>query len=89
MALGSTPAGVLRLLMGEGARLGAIGLGVGLVGALGVTRAMAGLLFGFSPNDPVTFVLVPMILGAVVLLATYLPARIAAKRDPISALRSE
>ena len=89
MALGSTPAGVLRLLMGEGARLGAIGLGIGLLGAIAVARALVGLLYGLSPSDPVTFVLVPMTLGAVVLLATYLPARVAAKRDPVAALRSE
>jgi predicted permease len=89
LALGSTPAGVLRLLMSEGARLGAIGLGLGLIGALGVARAMAGLLYGLSPSDPVTFVLVPLILGAVVLVATYLPARRAAQRDPVAALRSE
>jgi putative ABC transport system permease protein len=85
MALGSTPAGVLRLLMGEGARLGAIGL----LGALAVAQALAGLLYGLSPSDQVTFVLVPVTLGAVVLLATYLPARVAARRDPVSALRSE
>ena len=89
MALGSTPAGVLRLLMSEGARLGAIGLGIGLLGALAVAQALAGLLYGLSPSDPVTFVLVPMTLGAVVLLATYLPARVAARRDPVAALRTD
>jgi predicted permease len=89
LALGSTPAGVLRLVMGQGARLGAIGLGIGLIGALGVARAMAGLLYGLSPSDPVTFVLVPLTLGAVVLVATYLPARRAVKLDPVAALRSE
>jgi putative ABC transport system permease protein len=89
LALGATPADVLRLVMGEGARLGAIGLGIGLVGALGLAQAMAGLLYGVSPGDPVTFVLVPLTLGAVVLLATYLPARRAAMHDPVVALRSE
>ena len=75
--------------MGEGARLGAIGLGIGLVGALGLTQVMAGLLYGLSPRDPVTFVIVPLTLGAVVLLATLLPARRAAHRDPVAALRSD
>jgi predicted permease len=89
VALGATPGDVLRLVMGEGARLGAIGLGIGLLGALGVARAMAGLLYGLSPSDPVTFVLVPLTLGAVVLLATYLPARRAVRLDPVATLRSE
>ena len=103
LALGCTPAsilclsgivdggdvGILRLVMGQGARLGAIGLGIGLIAALGVARAMAGLLFGLSPSDPVTFALVPLTLGAVVLLATYLPARKAVRQDPVTALRSE
>jgi putative ABC transport system permease protein len=75
--------------MGEGARLSAIGLGIGLVGAVGVAHAMAGLLYGLSPNDPVTFLLVPVMLCAVVLFATYLPARRAVRLDPILALRSE
>jgi putative ABC transport system permease protein len=89
LALGCTPAGILRLVMGQGARLGAIGLGIGLIAALGGARAMAGLLFGLSPSDPVTFALVPLTLGAVVLLATYLPARKAVRHDPVTALRSE
>jgi predicted permease len=89
LALGSTPSGILRLMMGEGARLGAIGLGIGLVGAFGVARAMGGLLYGLSSGDPVTFVVVPVTLGIVVLLATYLPARRAVRLDPVAALRSE
>jgi hypothetical protein len=89
LALGCTPAGILRFVMGQGARLGAIGLGIGLVAAFGVARAMAGLLYGLSPSDPVTFALVPLTLGAVVLLATYLPARKAVRHDPVTALRSE
>jgi ABC-type antimicrobial peptide transport system permease subunit len=89
IALGSTPSGILRLMMGDGARLGAIGLGIGLVGAFGVARAMGGLLFGLSPGDPVTFVAVPLTLGVVVLLATLLPARRAVRLDPVAALRSE
>jgi ABC-type lipoprotein release transport system permease subunit len=88
-ALGCTPAGVLRLMMEEGARLGAIGLGLGLIGAFAVTRAMGGLLYGLSPGDPVTFVLVPLTLGVVVVLATWVPARRAVRLDPVAALRNE
>ena len=89
MAIGSTPGGIVAHLMRGGARLGAIGLAIGLVGAFGVSRSMAGLLFGLSPNDPVTFTLVPLALGVVVLVATYLPARRAARLDPVAALRSD
>jgi hypothetical protein len=89
LALGSTPAGVARLVMSQGARLSAIGLGIGLLAAVGVARAMAGLLYGLSPSDPVTFLLVPVMLCVVVLLATYLPARKAVRLDPVAALLSE
>ena len=89
LALGSTPGGVLRFIMGGGARLGAWGLGIGIVCALAVAKLMGGLLYGLSPSDPVTFALVPLVLVLVVLAATYLRARRAVKLDPIAALRSE
>ena len=88
-ALGATPRVLLRELMTSGARLGALGLALGLVGALGVAKVMAGLLIGVLPTDALTFVIVPFALAAVVLAATYLPARRAVKLNPIAALRAE
>jgi putative ABC transport system permease protein len=89
MALGSTPADVMRFVMRGGARLGLIGLGLGLAGAALVARLMASVLYGLSPADPITFVLVPSTLAILVLVATYIPARRAVKLDPMVALRSD
>ncbi len=89
MALGATPGGVLRFVMRGGGRLAALGLAIGLVAAAGVARTMAGLLFGLSPSDPLTYVVVPLVLAIVVAIATYLPARRAVRLDPVAALRSE
>jgi putative ABC transport system permease protein len=69
--------------------MGVIELTVGLVGVFGVARAMAGLLYGIAPNDPTTFVAVPITLAPVVFLATYLPARRAVRLDPIASLRND
>jgi len=89
LALGSTPGGVLRFIMRGGARLGALGLLIGLGGAIGVAKMMGGLLYGLSPSDPVTFAIAPLTLALVVMIATYLPARRAVRLDPIAALRSD
>jgi len=89
MALGSTPSDVMWLVMRGGARLGLVGLAIGLGGSVIVARLMSALLYGMSPADPLTFVLVPLILVVVVLVATYIPARRAVKLDPIVALRTE
>jgi predicted permease len=87
VALGSTPSEVMRLVMGGGARLGIIGLFVGMLGAAVVARMMEALLYGMSAADAVTFELVPIVLVLVVMIATFIPARRAVKLDPVKALR--
>ncbi|HEY7501029.1 MAG TPA: ABC transporter permease [Vicinamibacterales bacterium] len=89
VALGLTPRGVLAHLMRDGARLGLIGLVMGLAGGMALARAMAGLLLGLSPADPITFTLVPLALTIVIVVATFVPARRAARLDASAALRSE
>ena len=72
----------------SGARLGLLGLVIGLGGSVVVARLMSALLYGMSPADPLTFAFVPLMLAIVVLVATYIPARRAVKLDPIVALRT-
>ncbi|HET7374126.1 MAG TPA: ABC transporter permease [Gemmatimonadaceae bacterium] len=87
LALGAQPGDVVRMVMRHGVRLAIAGTGLGLAGALVVSRAMAGLLVGVSPNDPTTFALAAAALTAVALAGCYLPARRAIRVDPIIALR--
>ncbi len=89
LALGAKRVDVLRLVLGEGMKMAAVGLIVGLLAALGLTRLMAGLLFGVSATDPLTFALVAGLLAIVALAACYIPARRAMRVDPIVALRYE
>lgn len=89
MALGAGRAEVLREAMGRGTRLIALGLGLGLIGSLGLTRVLQSLLFTVGARDPLTFILVSLLLAGVALVATYLPARRATRLDPAIALRSE
>jgi putative ABC transport system permease protein len=89
LALGAEPRDVLRLILRDGARLSALGVGLGLVGALGASRALSSMLFGVSPTDPLTFAAVVGLLGSVSLLACYIPARRATRVDPVVALRRE
>ncbi len=89
MALGANPLDILCLVLSGAGRLAAIGVAVGLVSALGLTRLMADLLYGVKPNDPLTFAAVPAILISIALLASYIPARRATKVDPMVALRCE
>jgi putative ABC transport system permease protein len=87
VALGAQRGDVLKLVVGHGAMLGGLGIAIGLAGALGVTRFLRTMLFGVSPFDPVSFVGVSLVLTAIALLASYVPARRAAKVDPVEALR--
>jgi predicted permease len=89
MALGARRPDVLRLVLVGAGRLAMIGVAIGLVSALGLTRLMGNLLYGVSPRDPLTFIAVPAILISVALLASFLPARRATKVDPMTALRYE
>jgi len=89
MALGARKSDVLQLVVGQGMVLAFAGLALGMVGALGLTRFLASLLYGVKPSDALTFVAVSFILIAVALLASYIPARRAMKVDPMVALRYE
>jgi putative ABC transport system permease protein len=89
VALGARRLDVMRLVVGQGMKLAAIGLGVGLVGALGITRVVRSLLFGVSPTDPLSFGLITVFLTGVAALASWLPARRATAVDPIVALRRD
>ena len=89
MALGAGRGAVLGLVLREGLVIITAGLIVGLAGALALTRLLQALLFGVSPTDPLTFVVVAAVLTVVALVATFLPARRAARVDPLPALRTE
>jgi ABC-type antimicrobial peptide transport system permease subunit len=89
VALGASASDVLRMILGEGMRITLIGVGIGLVAALGLTRLITKIIYGVSASDPLTFVGVAVLLTAVALLACYIPARRAMRVDPIIALRYE
>jgi putative ABC transport system permease protein len=89
VALGASTRDVVGLVLGQGVRLVIGGVGIGLVAALLLTRVMRTMLFDVSATDPLTFVVIPLLLVAVALLASYLPARRATVVDPVVALRTE
>jgi predicted permease len=89
LALGASRSEILRLVVGEGMVLAAIGTAVGLTAALGLTRLMASLLYGVRPADPATLAAVSLLLAGIALLASYIPAWRATRVDPMVALRYE
>ena len=89
MALGAQHSSILRLLLGEGMRLAALGIVIGLVVALGATRLLARLLFGVLPTDPFVLLTVSGLIAVVTLVASSVPAYRATKLDPMVALRYE
>jgi predicted permease len=89
VALGARTRDVVWLVMRQGGRLTAVGIAVGIAGALGLSRVMESLLYGVSPRDPLTLGALAAFLGGVALMATWLPARRAARVDPVIAIKSE
>jgi predicted permease len=89
MALGATARDVVRMIVGEGARMALVGLLIGLALAIGVGKLAGKFLFGITGGDPITFTLIPIALAAVALLACWLPARRATRVNPMTALRCE
>jgi putative ABC transport system permease protein len=89
MALGANPLEILSLVLRGGAQITLVGVALGIGGALALTRFLGSMLFGVQPRDPITFVIVAILLSIVALLASYLPARRATKVDPMVALRYE
>jgi putative ABC transport system permease protein len=89
MALGAERSDVLRLILGEGGKIAIAGVALGLVASYVATQSLRALLYGVTPTDPLTFAAVAVVLTLTALVACYLPARRAARLDPMITLRSE
>jgi ABC-type antimicrobial peptide transport system permease subunit len=89
LALGAEPDALARMIVWDGARIAVVGGGVGLVGAALLTRTLRAALYEVSPADPLAFILMPLLLVGVSVLAAYIPARRAARTDPVIALKLE
>jgi putative ABC transport system permease protein len=89
LALGATPWGVVRMVLGQGGRLAVVGIALGLGGAAGLTRFLERMLFGVAPFDAVTFASTALGLGVITIVASLIPAWRAARIDPVAVLREE
>jgi hypothetical protein len=89
IALGASSVNVSRLVLGDGVRVATLGLAIGMVVAMGSTRALSSLLYDVRPADPPTFAAIAVLVAGVALAASYLPARRAARVDPVDALRAD
>jgi ABC-type antimicrobial peptide transport system permease subunit len=89
IALGAQRSDVMRLVLGEGAKMALVGVASGIAAAFGLTRLMANQLFGVTAHDPLTYAAVAVLLMLVALFACYIPARRAVRLDPVAALRCE
>jgi len=89
MSLGADAGQVQRMILGEGSAVLALGLGLGVAGALAAAGMIRGLLFGIAPHDPVTFIAVGMTMAAIGVVACWIPALRAARIDPAITMRSE
>jgi putative ABC transport system permease protein len=89
IALGAQPKNILKMILRRGLVLTLSGIAFGVAGSFALTRVISSSLFGVSPTDPITFVLVSLILISVAMIACYIPARRATKTDPMVALRYE
>jgi ABC-type antimicrobial peptide transport system permease subunit len=89
VALGSRQPEIFRLVLTQGLKLLAIGLGLGVAASLALTRVLRGMLYGIEPDDPLVFVVVLAVLGAVAVVACTIPARRATRVDPIRALTQD
>jgi ABC-type antimicrobial peptide transport system permease subunit len=89
MVFGAPRSSILSLVVGEGLRLSAAGIVIGLAGAFAITRVMASLLVGVNPTDPITFLAIVILFGLIALTASWIPARRASRLDPMAAIREE
>ena len=89
MACGAQQGDILRMVLGEGGVMIVLGVLAGLLGALAATRVLGNVLYAVSPSDPVTLAVASLVLAAISVVAIYVPARRAAKMDPMVALRNE